>query len=113
MPCSLVIRAATPRCATISAAAAISVDAFGRKEYDRVFEITLPHAIRATQMPRLSYRCFMRLGVKRDLLEAERWLLKSTGQNNPTAWNNLGTSMPHSYPSYGIAGTMHGTLSDA
>ena len=30
-------------------------------------------------------------GVQRDVLEAERWLLKATAQNSPLAWHNLGT----------------------
>jgi len=31
------------------------------------------------------------LGVPRDIVEAERWLLRAAEQNNPVAWNNLGS----------------------
>src|SRR5438874_2487953 len=31
------------------------------------------------------------LGVPADLDEAERWLCKAAEQNNPVAWNNLGS----------------------
>jgi TPR repeat protein len=31
------------------------------------------------------------LGVERDVGEAERWLIKAANQDNPVAWNNLGT----------------------
>jgi len=31
------------------------------------------------------------LGVNRDVLEAERWLLMAAERGNPVAWNNLGS----------------------
>jgi TPR repeat protein len=70
-----------------------AMDAFERKEYDRVVEMTLPHAIAGNSdaQTQLSLLYQLGLGVKRDVLEAERWLLKATEQNNPVAWNNLGT----------------------
>jgi TPR repeat protein len=70
-----------------------AVDAFGRKEYDHVLEMTLPHAIAGNSdaQTQLSLLYQLGLGVRRDVLEAERWLLKATEQNNPVAWNNLGT----------------------
>lgn len=70
-----------------------AMDAFGRKEYDRVFEMTLPHAIAGNSdaQTQLSLLYQLGFGVKRDVLEAERWLLKAAEQNNAVAWNNLGT----------------------
>jgi TPR repeat protein len=70
-----------------------ALDAFERKEYDRVVELTLPYAIAGNSdaQTQLSLLYQLGLGVKRDVLEAERWLLKATEQNNPLAWNNLGT----------------------
>jgi TPR repeat protein len=37
----------------------------------------------------LLYQCG--LGVNRDVLEAERWLLMAAERGNPVAWNNLGS----------------------
>ena len=34
-------------------------------------------------------------GVPVDPVEAERWLTKAAQQNNPIAWNNLGTLYSH------------------
>jgi TPR repeat protein len=70
-----------------------AMDAFERKEYDRVVELTLPYAIAGNSdaQTQLSLLYQLGLGVKRDVLEAERWLLKAAEQNNPVAWNNLGT----------------------
>jgi TPR repeat protein len=70
-----------------------TMDAFERKEYDRVVELTLPHAIAGNSdaQTQLSLLYQLGFGVERDELEAERWLLKAAEQNNPVAWNNLGT----------------------
>jgi hypothetical protein len=87
-----------------------AMDAFERKEYARVVEMTLPHAIAGNSgaQTQLSLLYQLGLGVKRDVLEAERWLLKATERNRTI--QSRGTiserSMPHSYPSYGITGTM-------
>jgi TPR repeat protein len=69
------------------------MDAFERKEYDCVVEMTLPHAIAGNSdaQTQLSLLYQLGLAVKRDVLEAERWLLKAAEQNNAVAWNNLGT----------------------
>jgi len=68
------------------------LDAFERKEYDVVLRLAMPHASDgnsdAQTTVALLYQCG--LGVERDVLEAERWLLKAAQQNNPVAWNNLG-----------------------
>ena len=50
------------------------MDAFERKEYDRVVELTLPYAIAGNSdaQTQLSLLYQLGLGVKRDVLEAER-----------------------------------------
>jgi len=70
-----------------------AMDAFERKDFDLVVELTLPHAIAGNSdaQTQLSLLYQLGLGVSRDVLEAERWLLKAAEQNNPVAWNNLGT----------------------
>ena len=69
------------------------LEMFQRGEYESVFQIALPHAMagnsEAQCMVSLLYQ--NGLGVKRDLAEAERWLVKAAAQNDPVAWNNLGT----------------------
>jgi TPR repeat protein len=69
------------------------LDAFQRKEYERVFQVALPFAIsgdpNAQCMLSLLYQ--HGLGVGRDVREAEEWLLKATAQNDAVAWNNLGS----------------------
>jgi TPR repeat protein len=76
------------------------MDAFERKEYDRFVEMALPHATAGNSdaQTQLSLLYQLGLGVKRDVLEAERWLLKAAAQNNPVAWNNLGTLYASQHP---------------
>jgi TPR repeat protein len=68
-------------------------DAFDRGDYETVLKLASPHAVAgnpdAQCMVSLLHQCGF--GVKRDVLEAERWLLKAAEQNPPLAWNNLGT----------------------
>jgi TPR repeat protein len=71
----------------------VALDAFGKKDYDLVLRLAMPYAIAgnsdAQTIVALLYQCG--LGVERDVLEAEHWLLKAAEQNNSVAWNNLGT----------------------
>jgi len=64
-----------------------------REEYRKVREYALPHAnsgdSNAQCLIALLYQCGF--GVLVDLGEAERWLREAAEQNNPVAWNNLGT----------------------
>jgi hypothetical protein len=70
-----------------------ALNACGRADYESVLSMALPHAIQgdpdAQCMLSLLYQCDF--GVDRNVLEAERWLLKATKQNHALAWNNLGT----------------------
>jgi TPR repeat protein len=71
----------------------IVMAAFERRDYAFVLENAMPFAVAgnpdAQCMASLLYQCG--LGVKRDIDEAERWLLKATAQDSALAWNNLGT----------------------
>jgi TPR repeat protein len=69
------------------------MQAFTRGDYAHVLRTALPHAITGNS----EAQCMVSLlyqngfGVTKDLAEAERWLLKAAEQDNPVAWNNLGT----------------------
>ena len=64
-------------------------------KFSEVLEYALPFANARDS----NAQCLMGLlnehgfGVARDLDEAERWLRKAASQNNPVAWNNLGTML--------------------
>ena len=69
-----------------------------QKNYEDVWKYVLPQAyagdsntqcLVALCLVALFYHCG--LGVAPDLAEAERWLRKAADQNNPLAWNNLGS----------------------
>jgi TPR repeat protein len=76
------------------------LDAFERRDYDLVMKLAMPHAVNgnsdAQTTVALLYQCS--LGVERNALEAERWFLKAAAQNNPVAWNNLGTLYAFGFP---------------
>jgi len=68
-------------------------ETFDRKDYEAVLKLASPHAVAGNSdaqcMVALLHQCGF--GVERNVLEAERWLLKAAEQNNPVAWNNLGS----------------------
>ena len=74
--------------------------AFNRADYQFVLENAMPQALAGNSdaqcMIALLYETG--LGVQRDVLEAERWLLKATAQNNCVAWNNLGSMYMMQHP---------------
>ena len=76
------------------------LDAFARKEYESVMRMAWPYARAGNP----DAQCMVALlyehgfGVERDVLEAERWLLKATEQNSRLAWHNLGTIYVMQYP---------------
>ena len=71
----------------------VALDAFERQDYELVLKLALPAAMNgnsdAQTTVALLYLCG--LGVNRDVLEAERWLLMAAERDNPVAWNNLGS----------------------
>jgi TPR repeat protein len=77
-----------------------TLDAFAKKDYELVLRLAMPHAVignsDAQTTVALLYQCG--LGVERDVLAAERWLLKAAEQNNPVAWHSLGTLYAIGYP---------------
>lgn len=76
------------------------LDAIKRADYEFVLNNAMPHALvgnsDAQSTIALVYEnCW---GVQKDVLEAERWLLKATAQDSPLAWHNLGTMYAMKYP---------------
>jgi TPR repeat protein len=75
-------------------------DAFENQDFDLVLKLAMPRALAgdsdAQTTIALLYQCG--LGVTRDVLEAERWLLKAAEQDNPVAWHNLGTLYAEKFP---------------
>jgi TPR repeat protein len=69
-----------------------ALKAFDCQDYETVLKLASPHAVagnpEAQCMVSLLHQCGF--GVERNVLEAERWLLKAAEQNSPVAWNNLG-----------------------
>jgi len=67
--------------------------AFERKDYEWVFQEAMPHASAGNSVAQcmisVLYQCGY--GVPRDLVKAEEWLLRAAAQNDPVAWNNLGS----------------------
>jgi TPR repeat protein len=70
-----------------------AIEAFERRDYESVLKLAMPHATAgnpdAQGMVALLYQCGF--GVGRDVLEAERWYPMAAAQDNPVAWNNLGS----------------------
>ena len=62
-------------------------------DYDFVLKNAMPHALAGNSDAQCTIAFLYEAGwgVQRDVLEAERWLLKATAQNSPLAWHNLGT----------------------
>jgi len=63
------------------------------EKFSEVWEYALPYASAGDSNAEvlIGFLNEHGLGVARDLDEAERWLRKAAEQNNPLAWNNLGT----------------------
>src|SRR5258706_4262559 len=76
------------------------LDAIERQDYQAALQIALPLAAdgNSTAQVTVAFLYESGLGVERDVLEAERWLIKAAAQDDPVAWNHLGTlyAMKHS-----------------
>jgi FOG: TPR repeat, SEL1 subfamily len=70
-----------------------ALDAFERQDYELVLKLALPAAMdgNSDAQTTVALLCQSGLGVNRDVLEAERWLLRAAERGNPVAWNNLGS----------------------
>jgi TPR repeat protein len=65
----------------------------GKKNYGELWRYVLPraHAGDSNAQVLVGFLCEHGLGVPSDLDTAKHWLYKAAEQNNPVAWNNLGT----------------------
>ena len=77
-----------------------TLSAFARGEYERVMQLARPYAEAGNSWAQCNVSMLYQfgLGVEKDVLEAERWLLKAAAQDNCVAWNNLGTLYAMCYP---------------
>ena len=68
-------------------------DAIQRADYDFVLERAMPNALAGNSEAQCTIALLYEVGwgVDRDVLEAERWLLRATAQNSALAWHNLGS----------------------
>jgi TPR repeat protein len=67
--------------------------AIERGDYESVLKNAMPHALGGNTDAQCTIALLYQSGwrVRRDVREAERWLLKATSQNSPLAWHNLGS----------------------
>jgi hypothetical protein len=67
--------------------------AFEEEDYEYVLREALPHAVAGNPGAQCMISLLYQFGfaVPRDLAKAEDWLLKASAQDDPLAWNNLGT----------------------
>jgi len=70
-----------------------TIEAFARGDYAEVLRSAVPFAEQGNSdaecMVSLLYQCGY--GVPQDAVIAEEWLRRAVEQDNPVAWNNLGT----------------------
>ena len=68
------------------------LEAIEREDYQSALEMALPYANAGNSVAQVTVAVLYEagLGVGRDVIEAERWLIKAASQNDPVAWNNLG-----------------------
>ncbi|MGA7853539.1 MAG: hypothetical protein WCA15_09450 [Candidatus Acidiferrales bacterium] len=62
-------------------------------DYEFALKNAMPHAVAGNPDAQCTIALLYQLGwgVQRDVLEAERWLLRATAQDSPLAWHNLGS----------------------
>jgi TPR repeat protein len=70
-----------------------ALHAYERHDYELVLKLALPAAMDGNSDAQTIVALLYQggLGVNRDVLEAERWLLMAAERGNPVAWNNLGS----------------------
>ena len=66
---------------------------FKRNDFAGLRDYALHHANEGNSNAQcmMGFLCEHGFGAFRDVREAARWLRKAAAQNNPVAWNNLGT----------------------
>lgn len=64
-----------------------------KKNFDEAWKYAFPHASAGDSNAQclVAFLCENGLGTTLSLREAELWLCKAAEQDNPIAWNNLGT----------------------
>jgi len=74
--------------------------AMERGDYEFVLKSAMPYALAGHPDAQCTIASVYEagLGVQRDVIEAERWLLKATAQNSALAWHNLGTLYAVKHP---------------
>ena len=75
-------------------------EAFEREDYQTAFELSLVGANEGNSDAQVLLAALYQtgVGVERNVIEAERWLLKAANQNNLVAWNNLGSLYASKHP---------------
>lgn len=70
-----------------------AMEAFEREDYQSAFRLCLASATEGDSEAQVMLSTLYQtgLGVERDVLKAEHWLVEAAAQNNPVAWNNLGS----------------------
>lgn len=68
------------------------LEAFDRTDYDSALAKAMPHALSGNPDAQCTVALMYEFGfgVQRDVLEAERWLLRASDQDSALAWNHLG-----------------------
>jgi len=61
------------------------------QDFPKVWEYVVPYANAGDADAQCMMGFLCQFSPPRDLTEAERWLRKAAEQNNPVAWNTLGT----------------------
>jgi TPR repeat protein len=76
------------------------MDALQGADYEFVLENAMSHAVAGNSDAQCTIALLYEggLGVRRDFVEAERWLLKAAAQNNALAWHSLGTLYAVKHP---------------
>lgn len=80
----------------------IAMAACEREDYQSAFQISMQYASAGNSDAQVMVSVLYQtgLGVERNLLEAELWLLKAAAQNNLVAWNNLGSLYALNLPEF-------------
>jgi TPR repeat protein len=78
----------------------VATEALEREDYKSAFQIYMQYASARNSDAQVMVSCLYQtgLGVERNVLEAERWLLIATAQDNLVDWNNLGSMYAQKLP---------------
>lgn len=76
------------------------LNALQRTDHKLVLKRAMPHAIAGNADAQCTIALMYEngFGVERNVVEAERWLVKAANENSALAWNNLGTLYATKHP---------------